>query len=55
MDLSTASNKTGLLFSRPGTPGDDACNEAFNRVVRREFSMHSYFLNLAEAAAVPHS
>lgn len=45
-------NQVGLNFSRPGTPGDNARNEAFNGTVRRECLTHHYFLSLEEAAAV---
>lgn len=45
-------NHVGLNFSRPGTPGDNARNEAFNGTVRRECLTHHYFLSLEEAAAV---
>jgi putative transposase len=48
-------NKVGLSFSRPGRPGDNARNEAFNGVVRRECLSHHYFLDLNEAAGVLHS
>lgn len=45
-------NKVALDFSRPGTPGDNARNEAFNGTVRRECLSQHYFLNITEAAAV---
>jgi putative transposase len=45
-------NKVGLSFSRPGRPGDNARNEAFNGLVRRECLTHHYFLDLNEAAGV---
>jgi len=45
-------NKVGLDFSRPGTPGDNARNEAFNGTVRRECLSQHYFLNLEEASGV---
>jgi len=35
-----------------GTPGDNARNEAFNGLVRRECLSHHYFLDLSEAAGV---
>lgn len=55
MDLWAYANQVALLFSRPGTPGDNARNEAFNGLVRRECLTHHYFLDLREAAAVLHS
>ncbi|MBK6733152.1 MAG: transposase family protein [bacterium] len=55
MDLWAYADNIGLQFSRPGTPGDNARNEAFKGLVRRECLTHHYFLNLAEAAAVLHS
>ena len=42
-------NKVGLSFSRPGRPGDNARNEAFNGLVRRECLSQHYFLNLEDA------
>jgi len=45
-------NQVGLDFSRPGTPGDNARNEAFNGTVRRECLTSHYFLNLKEASAI---
>ena len=45
-------NKVGLSFRRPG---DNARNEAFNGLVRRECLTHHYFLYLNEAAGVLHS
>ena len=36
-------NKVGLDFSRRGRPGDNARNEAFNSLVRRECLTHHYF------------
>lgn len=42
-------NKIGLDFSRPGRPGDNARNEAFNSLVRRECLTLHYFLNTREA------
>jgi putative transposase len=45
-------NQIGLEFSRPGKPGDNARNEAFNSVVRRECLTHHYFLDLQDASAV---
>ncbi len=42
-------NKVGLDFSRPGRPGDNARNEAFNGLVRRECLTLHYFLSLHEA------
>jgi putative transposase len=45
-------NRVGLSFSRPGRPGDNARNEAFNGLVRRECLSQHYFLDLKEAAAV---
>jgi putative transposase len=48
-------NQVELMFGRPGTPGDNARNEAFNSLVRRECLTHHYFLDLKEAAAVLHS
>lgn len=48
-------NQVDLSFSRPGTPGDNARNEAFNGLVRRECLTQHYFLDLKEAARVLHS
>jgi putative transposase len=45
-------NKVGLDFSRPGTPGDNARNEAFNGTVRRECLSQHYFLDITEATVV---
>jgi putative transposase len=45
-------NKVGLDFSRPGTPGDNARNEAFNGTVRRECLSQHYFLDITEASGV---
>ena len=45
-------NKVGLVFSRPGKPGDNARNEAFNGLVRRECLTLHYFLDLKEAEDV---
>ena len=45
-------NKVGLDFSRRGQPGDNARNEAFNSLVRRECLTHHYFLGLEEASEV---
>ena len=45
-------NKVGLVFSRPGRPGDNARNEAFNGLVRRECLTLHYFLDLKEAEGV---
>ena len=45
-------NKIGLDFSRPGTPGDNARNEAFNGTVRRECLTLHYFLNLRDAESM---
>lgn len=42
-------NKVRLDFSRPGKPGDNALNEAFNGTVRRECLSQHYFLSLEEA------
>lgn len=42
-------NRVGLIFSRPG---DNAGDEAFNGLVRRECLSQHYFLDLKEAAAV---
>ena len=48
-------NQIGLSFSRPGKPGDNARNEAFNGLVRRECLTHHYFLDLREAVRVLNS
>lgn len=40
------------MFSRPGRPGDNARNEAFNGLVRRECLTLHYFLDLKEAEGV---
>ena len=45
-------NQIGLDFSRPGTPGDNARNEAFNGTVRRECLTLHYFLNLRDAESM---
>ena len=45
-------NKVRLDFSRPGKPGDNARNEAFNGTVRRECLTQHYFLNLEEAQRI---
>ena len=45
-------NKVQLDFSRPGKPGDNARNEAFNGTVRRECLSQHYFLDLTEAQQV---
>lgn len=45
-------NKVGLDFSRPGRPGDNARNEAFNGLVGRECLTLHYFSSLHEAEAV---
>ncbi len=45
-------NKVALDFSQPGRPGDNAVNEAFNGVVRRECLSQHYFLDLQEASRV---
>lgn len=52
LDLWAYTNNVALLFSPPGTPGDNARNEAFNGLVRRECLTHHYFLGLREAATV---
>jgi len=41
-------SKVRLDFSRPGRPGDNAVNEAFNGTVRRECLSQHYFLDLEE-------
>jgi putative transposase len=45
-------NKVGLDFSRPGRPGDNARNEAFNGTVRRECLTLHYFLSLQDAESM---
>jgi putative transposase len=45
-------NKVKLDFSRPGTPGDNARNEAFNGTVRRECLSQHYFMDITEASVV---
>jgi putative transposase len=45
-------NKVGLDFSRRGKPGDNARNEAFNSVVRRECLTHHYFFGLEDASLI---
>ena len=45
-------NRVGISFSRAGKPGDNARNEAFNGLVRRECLSRHYFLDLKEASAV---
>ena len=45
-------NNVGLDFSRPGTPGDNARNEAFNGTVRRECLSQHYFVDLSDASGV---
>jgi putative transposase len=42
-------NQVRLDFSRPGTPGDNAINEAFNGSVRRECLSQHYFLSITDA------
>jgi putative transposase len=49
MDLWAYWNLVRMDFSRPGRPGDNAVNEAFNGTVRRECLSQHYFLNLKEA------
>ena len=44
-------NQVRLDFSRPGTPGDNAINEAFNGSVRRECLSQHYFLSITDARA----
>ena len=39
-------------FSRPGTPGDNARNEAFNGTVRRECLTLHYFLSLPDTESM---
>ena len=55
MDLWAYWNQVGLDFSRPGTPGDNARNEAFNGTVRRECLSQHYFRDLADASGVLNS
>ncbi len=45
-------NKVELDFSRPGRHGDNAVNEAFNGVLRRECLSQHYFLDVEEASRV---
>jgi transposase InsO family protein len=45
-------NRVELVFSRPGTPGDNAHCEAFNRTLRREVLSQQWFASLAEAQHV---
>jgi putative transposase len=45
-------NKVRIDFSRPGKPGDNARNEAFNGTVRRECLTQHYFLNIQEAQRI---
>ena len=45
-------NRVQIDFSRPGKPGDNAINEAFNGSVRRECLSQYYFLNLGDAQRV---
>ena len=45
-------NSIQLDFSRPGKPGDNARNEAFNGTVRRECLSQHYFMNLEEAQQI---
>jgi putative transposase len=45
-------NAVRMDFSRPGKPGDNAINEAFNGSVRRECLSQHYFLNVEEAQRV---
>lgn len=42
-------NQVQIDFSRPGKPGDNAINEAFNGSVRRECLSQHYFMDLSEA------
>lgn len=54
-DVATVLDRLVSLFSRPGTPGENARNEAFNSLVRRECLTHHCILDLREAASVLHS
>jgi putative transposase len=45
-------NRIQLDFSRPGRPGDNARNEAFNGTVRRECLSQHYFMDLEEAQQI---
>ena len=49
MDLWAYWNQVRLDFSRPGKPGDNTVNEAFNGTVRRECLSQHYFLDLKDA------
>ncbi len=52
MDQWAWMNRVQIDFSRPGKPGDNAVNEAFNGSVRRECLSQYYFLNLSDAQRV---
>ena len=52
MDHWAYRNRIQLDFSRPGRPGDNARNEAFNGIVRRECLSQHYFMDLKEAQQV---
>lgn len=45
-------NRIKIDFSRPGRPGDNARNEAFNGIVRRECLSQHYFMDLEEAQQI---
>ncbi len=45
-------NSIKIDFSRPGRPGDNARNEAFNGIVRREYLSQHYFMDLEEAQQI---
>jgi len=45
-------NQVQLDFSRPGKPGDNAVNEAFNGNLRRECLSQHYFFDLSEARRI---
>jgi putative transposase len=45
-------NKVQIDFSRPGKPGDNAVNEAFNGNLRRECLSQHYFFDLPEARTI---
>ncbi len=45
-------NNVGLDFSCPGTPGDNARNEAFNGTVRRECLSQHCLVDLSDASGV---
>jgi putative transposase len=52
VDHWASQNAVRMDFSRPGKPGDNAANEAFNGSVRRECLSQHYLLDVEEAQRV---